>query len=119
MAIQILTAHKACRNFEANAVIDPITGYSQEYKQLRQGPEPEIWIKAFANDLRRLSQVVGARMPKWNNMIFFFPRVKVSKFKTVTYGRIVAEIGPHKTETHRVCLMVEGYRLEFNGVTAT
>ena len=35
------------------------------------------------------------------------------------YVRIVTEIRPHKAETHRVCLTVEGDRLEFYGVVST
>ena len=31
----------------------------------------------------------------------------------------MAEIDPHKEETQRVCLTVGGYRLDFDGVTAT
>ena len=58
-------------------------------------------------------------MPKGNNINFFNPRVKYPKGKTVTYGRIVAEFRPHKTEKHRVHLTVGGDRLEFNGATAT
>ena len=58
-------------------------------------------------------------MQKRNNAISFIPRGKFPKFKTVTYGRIVALIRSHKTETHRVRLTVGGDRLEFDGVTST
>ena len=58
-------------------------------------------------------------MPKGNNTIFFIPRGKFPKGKTVTYGRIVAEIKPHKTENHCVCITMVGDILDFGGVTAT
>ena len=47
------------------------------------------------------------------------PEVKSTIGKTVTYGRIVAEIRPHKAETHRVLFTVGGYRMKFDGVTET
>ena len=91
----------------------------QEYKYLQQSQEYKIWIKAFVNDLGRLVQGVGARMPKGNNSIFLIPRGKVPKFKTVTYGRIVSEIRPHKIETHRFRITVGGDRLKFDDLAAT
>ena len=71
---------------------------------MRQVPESEVWINEFTNNLSRIAQGVGTRMPKGNNTIFFIPIEKVPKGKTVTYRRIFSEIMPHKTEIHRVCL---------------
>ena len=86
---------------------------------MRKGPEYEIWVKEFADNPCRLAQGVGTRIPKGKHKIFFIPRGKVSKFKTVIYGRIVIEIRSPKTETYHICLMVGGDRLEFDGVIAT
>ena len=71
----------------------------------------------FANDPVRLVQREGMNIPKGNNTIFFIPRGKSPNGKTVTYGRIVAEIRPNKAEYHHVWLTVGGYILEFDGVT--
>ena len=54
-----------------------------------------------------------------NNTIFFINNNCVQKHKNVTCGWIVAEIKPHKEETHRVCLTVVVDCLNFDGVNAT
>ena len=43
-------------------------------------------------------------MPSGTNTIFFIPKDKVPAGRTVTYGRIVAEIRPKKAETNRTRL---------------
>ena len=103
----------------AHSVIDPISGQSQEYNALRTGPDKTTWIKAFANDLGRLAQGVGTRMPKGTNTIVFIPRHAVPHGRDVTYGRLVASIRPTKDETHRVRTTVGGDRLSFSGPTSS
>jgi hypothetical protein len=104
---------------EANAVVDEITGASLEYRQLIKGDQPDLWIKAFANDLGMLAQGVGTRQPTGTNTIFFIPKTKVPCGRQVTYGRIVASIRPHKQERNRVRLTVGGDRLDYPGITST
>ena len=82
----------------ANAVINPITGESQEYHKLIKGPKRDFWIRAFANDLGRLAQGVGTCMPKGNNTIFFIGKNQVPADCTVTYGCIVAKEKPNKAD---------------------
>ena len=82
--------------YQANAVLDPITGDLYEYRSLSTGPDAATWIRALANDFGRLAQGVGERMPTGNNTIFFIPRTAVPKKKTVTYGRLVSNICPLK-----------------------
>ena len=53
-----------------------------------------------ANEIFRLAQGVVTRMPSGTNTILFIPKEKVPSGRTVTYGRIVAEIIPQKAETH-------------------
>ena len=101
--------------FQANAVLDPITGNLHEYRALSTGPDAATWIRALANDFGRLAQGVGKRMPTGNDTIFFIPRTAVPKDKKVTYGRLVSNIRPQKTETHRVRITVGGDKLTYNG----
>ena len=54
-------------------------------------------------------------MPTGNDTIFFIPRTSVPKDKKVTYGRLVSNIRPLKTETHRVRITVGGDKLTYNG----
>ena len=70
--------------------------------------EADTWVTALINDLGRLAQGLGRRIPKGNNTTFFIPRDNLTNVKTVTYLCIVAEIRPHKTETHCIQLTVGG-----------
>ena len=104
---------------QANGVVDPLTGQVQEYRHLLKGSEKDIWTKSFANELGRLAQGVGTRMPSGTDTIFFIDKKQVPHDRTVTYGRIVATIRPQKTETHRTRLTVGGDRLDYPGEVST
>jgi hypothetical protein len=104
---------------QANAVIDEVTGQSLEYRALSTGPDKSTWITALANDLGRLAQGVGTRMPTGTNTIVFINRHAVPTGRQVTYGRLVSSIRPTKAETHRVRVTVGGDKLDFPGLTAT
>ena len=54
-------------------------------------------------------------MPYGTNIIFFIPKDKVPAGRTVTYGRIVAEIITQKSETHRTRLAVRGNFIKLPG----
>ena len=58
-------------------------------------------------------------MSSGTNTIFFIPKDKVSVCRTVTYGRIGAEIRPKKDETHRTRLTVGGNLINFPGDVTT
>ena len=104
---------------QANVVIDPTTGASLEYMRLVKGPTKSIWDNSFANEIGRLTQGVGTRMPSGTNTIFFIPKDKVPSGRTVTYGIIVTEIRPQKAETHRTRLTVGGNLINFPGDVTT
>jgi hypothetical protein len=54
-----------------------------------------IWERAFTNELGRLAQCI------------------------ITYGRLVCDIRPHKTEQHCVRLTFGGDRIDYPGETYT
>ena len=81
----------------ANTVINTNTGQSLEYSLLMCGPDKVIWKTSLANDLGRLAQGVGTRMPTDTITLFFVPRSAVLAGRTVTYLRLVASIRPHNT----------------------
>ena len=89
---------------QANVVIDPKTGALLEYRHLIKGTTKAIWENSFANEIGRLAQGVGTRIPSGTNTIFFIPKEKLISGRTVTYGRIVVKIIPQKAETHRTKL---------------
>jgi hypothetical protein len=101
----------------ANSVIDQITGQSYEYRHLVTGKvtghTTEVWTKSFANELGRLANGVGTRVPEGTNTIFFINRSQVPTDRKVTYGRIVCTIRPQKKETHRTRLTVGGNLIDY------
>jgi hypothetical protein len=104
---------------QANAIIDPTTGKSQEYHHLRQGQTTDVWIKSFANELGRLAQGVGTRMPTVTNTVFFIKRNEVPNGRVVTYGRVVCTICPQKEEEHRSRVTIGGNLLTYPGNVST
>jgi hypothetical protein len=102
-----------------NSVLDPITGQSLEYRQLSQGPTKDKWIHGFANEIGRLAQGIGTRMPTGTDTIHFIKREQVPSDRKVTYGRIVATIRPQKSETHPVRLTVGGDLIDYPGDVST
>jgi hypothetical protein len=49
----------------------------------------------------------------------FIPPSEIPKERTITYGRLLCDIRPHKAEQHRVRLTVGGDRINYPGETAT
>ena len=80
------TYHIAC------PAIDPETGASLEYRHLAKGPDKTSWVTALANNIGRLAQGFGTRMPTGNNTIFCYHPSEIAAHKKLTYGRLVADI---------------------------
>jgi hypothetical protein len=67
----------------------------------------------FANELGRLANGVGTRIPEGTNTIFFINHNQVPTDRKVTYGRIVCTIRPQKKETHHTRLTVGGNLINY------
>ena len=55
---------------------NPITGKKETYETLFQ-QDPEKWGTSMANQLGRIAQVFGTRMPTGNNNIYYIRRNQV------------------------------------------
>jgi hypothetical protein len=62
--------------WQANSVVNPNTGSSLNYTQLRQGPDKDQWIRATANEIARLAQR-RENGPTGTNTMFFIPHTAV------------------------------------------
>jgi hypothetical protein len=51
--------------------------------------------------------------------LLFLELASIPKDQKITYGKLVCDYKPNKTEKNRVRLTVGGYRLDYNGETAT
>ena len=69
-------------------------------------------VASFANELGRLANGVGTRIPTGSNTLGFIPKSKVPTRKMPTYGRLVCDIKPNKAETHRTRLTIGGNLIE-------
>jgi len=97
-----------------NAIIDPSTGKSLEYRHLIANPSTaKTWDHSCANEFGRLCQGVGNRV-KGTNTLFFVPRNQIPKNKTVTYPRIVCDYRPTKSEPNRTRITVGGNLIIYN-----
>ena len=77
----------------ANAIIDPISGASMEYRHLIKSPKYKVpWTNSFSNELGRLAQGVGDII-KGTNTIYFIYYTLISKDRRsyITYVRIVVD----------------------------
>ena len=85
-----------------NSVVDKITGEALEYSALKLGVESKKWIQGYSNEIGRLASGVLPRMKSGSKTIHFIHPSENSSDIWATYLRIVAELKPHKAETHRV-----------------
>jgi len=69
----------------------------------------------MGNELGRLAQGVGTRMPHGTDTIFFIPKSQLPTGRKVTYANAICDHRPLKTEPYRVRLTVGGDKLEYAG----
>ena len=102
-----------------NSVIDPATGNVHKYWHLIRGLDKYIYKQGLTNDLGRLNQGIGQRMPTGTNTIYFCHPSTILADRTVNYARLVSYLRPTKEEEYPVRVTVGGDRLEYLGLTAT
>ncbi len=109
-------AYQLLASESAYNVLDPDTGKSLNYRQLRQHPKlGPAWDISSANEFGRLAQGIGGRV-KGTNTIFFIPKGKVplDRRKDVSYGKFVCKVRPEKVdEPNRTRLTVGGNLINY------
>ena len=81
----------------AYSVWDASSQKMLEFKDLIRNPNTkQTWNMSYANELGCLSQ--GIRDIKGTNCIFFIPHTKVPHNKKVTYGKLVVDFRPTKSD---------------------
>jgi hypothetical protein len=89
-----------------------------QYKDLMKDPDLVPLFEIFlSNKLGRICQ--GIRDIAGTNTAFFVDLASIPKDRKITYGKLVCDFKPNKTEKHWVRLTVGGDRLEYSGDTAT
>jgi hypothetical protein len=117
MAIALENNHWS-QEHQANVVVHPITGKEMEYTALMKDPRLQpLWTRGFGNECGRLFQ--GIRDIPGTDTCFFIKITNIPKDRKITYGKIVCDYKPHKTEKERVRLIVGGDKLDYSGDVAT
>jgi hypothetical protein len=117
MAID-LGNHHWSQAHQANEVVHPITGKEMEYMALMKDHRLQpLWKRGFGNECGRLFQ--GIRDIPGTDTCFFIKLTNIPKDRNITYGKIVCDYKPHKTEKERVRLTVGGDKLDYSGDIAT
>ena len=86
----IATEHR--HKNHANTVIGTDTVQYIENSHPICGPDKDIWTTSLGNDLGRITQGVGTRIPTGTNTVFFIPRSTIPTKRTVTNSLLVARI---------------------------
>jgi hypothetical protein len=94
----------------AGSVLDGETGKLLEYRHLLKCPKyKDEWKHSFGNEIGCLAQGMPGRS-EGTDTLFFIDRSKVpeDRRKDVTYGKIVCNMRPQKSETNRTRLTFGG-----------
>jgi hypothetical protein len=96
MAI-VLGNHHWSQQHQANAVVHPVTGKEMEYTaRMKDNRLQPLWKRGFGNECGRLFQ--GIRDIPGTDTCFFIKLTNIPKDRKITYGKIVCDYKPHKTE---------------------
>ena len=109
----LLVLEELQNQWQANAVVDPITGNLEEYSQLITKPNGAEWIQGMANEFGRLTKGVLPNMKSGTETMRFIAHSDMPKNKTATYMRIVTAEKPNKAKSKRVRCTVGGDRIYF------
>jgi hypothetical protein len=89
-----------------------------EYMALMKEPRLQLlWRRGFGNECGRPFQ--GIRDIHGTDTCFFIKLTNIPKDRKITYGKIVCDYKPHKTEKERVRLTVGGNKLDYSGDVVT
>ena len=88
--------------------MDKAIGKLLEYRHLIKSPDKIVWERGFSNEIGRLAQGIGERMPHGTNTIKFVHLNQIPRHKTITYARIVAELRPQKEDPYRIRITAGG-----------
>jgi hypothetical protein len=96
MAISLGNHHWSQQN-QAYVFFHPVTGKEMEYMTLMKDPHLQpLWKRGFGNECGQLLQ--GIRDIPGTDTCFFITLKKIPKDRNITYGKIVCDYKPHRTE---------------------
>ena len=113
----------------AMPVLNPDTGQTMEYCQLRQHPKyKQLWENSYCNELGRLCQVIGkvTQGPKKQRIagtetfkVIRYQDIPQDCYKEVCHTKVVYEVRPHKENPDRTRITISGNRIIYQGGVGT
>jgi len=103
------------------AVLNEETGKLIEYRHLLANPKYHAtWSKVYRKEISRLAQGIPGEVEGTNTISFIDKsHIPETRWRDVTYGRIVASFRPEKEDPNRIRLTVGGNRIYFTGDCGT
>jgi hypothetical protein len=105
-----------------STAINPDTGHTAEYRELRACTDGDHWINLCADEIGRLCNGrtnVNGKVIAGTNTLFFIPITAMPKDRRATYVRIVCADRPEKEEQRRVRFTVGGDQVDYPGAVST
>ena len=102
-----------------NAVMNPLTGKLQEYRDLIKGPDRDVWMNGCSKEFARLTKGRKADDTPGNNTIVWLHPKHLPPGKRATYMRICANFRPQKADPHRIRCTVGGNLIQYDGPIRT
>ena len=103
------------------AVLDKDTGELMEYRKIMRKPKyRQIYRNSYPKEIGRLAQGMPCIVEGTNTMSFIDKQdIPVNRWKDVTYGRVVVEYCPDKSDPYRTRLTIGGDRVNYPGYCGT
>ena len=102
-----------------NAILHPVTGKLQEYKELRNGEEAAQWIDGCSKEVVCLYNGRSTENTKGTNTMFFLHPSKLPKGRKPTYLRVVAAYRPQKADPYCIRWTMGGNLIDYPGLVYT
>ena len=102
-------------------MLDEDTGELMEYRKIMRKPKyRQLYRNSYAKEIGRLAQDMPGLVEDTNTMFLIEKQyIPVNRWKDVTYGRVVVDYCPDKSDPYRTRLTVGGDRVNYPGYCGT
>ena len=104
-----------------SSVLDEDIGKIMEYRNLMKNPKYRLlYRKSYAKEIDQLAQVITGLVEGTSTICFVQNTdVPIDRWRGVTYGKVVVDYRPEKSNPYQTRLTVGGYRAKYPGDCGT